>query len=61
MPVEYECKECGKKVILENGEEAPECCGEIMPVCTRAGVAEHARPFEEEDEPCDDGRGGIRK
>ena len=50
MSIEYECKECGKKVMLENGEEAPECCGEIMPVCTMASVAEHARPFDD-DEP----------
>jgi len=50
----YECAECGK---THDGEEAPECCGQPMRVCTSAQAsAEHARPMEDE-EPCDDSRG----
>jgi hypothetical protein len=56
----YECDGCGKQITVEDGAEAPECCGEPMPVCTMASVAEHARPFND-DEPCDDGRAGFRQ
>jgi pyruvate-ferredoxin/flavodoxin oxidoreductase len=39
------------------GREEAEAEGEHMPYCTLAEIAEHSRPFREE-EPCDEGRDG---
>jgi hypothetical protein len=61
MNANYKCSQCGSTQTAPEGE-APVCCGEpmeLMNVCTTAEVAEHARPFNE-DEPCDDGRAGSR-
>ncbi len=62
--MKYSCKECGKTVSVTS-DNVPECCGkpmEQMPldVCTYAFSAEIARP-NNEDEPCDDARTGLRK
>ena len=60
----YECPKCRRQ---EEGdaEQAPVCCGQAMrsigplPVCELTQTAEHSR-LEEDDEPCDDGRAGLR-
>lgn len=65
MPPErraYECDQCNGQVIVDAGAKTPECCGQKMKVipldqCTQADTAEHAR-FENNNEPCDDGRSG---
>ena len=57
----YECSECGKKEIVEDGS-IPECCNQKMKqvpldVCMKAPAdAEHARTMDD-DEACDDFRG----
>ncbi|UCH23269.1 MAG: hypothetical protein JSU83_08715 [Deltaproteobacteria bacterium] len=60
----YECKNCGKKVELEDGESnLPECCELPMeeagplPVCETSDTAEHSR-LDKLGEPCNDGRAG---
>ncbi|MDD4307779.1 MAG: hypothetical protein PHU53_03105 [Thermoplasmata archaeon] len=55
----YECGKCGKVI---RATSLPDCCGRKMtvvklPPCTSAASAEHSRPMEDE-EPCDDSRGG---
>ena len=57
--ITYECGKCGCK---KKAPCPPECCGHkmsIMPLkpCTSAHGPEHSRPMED-DEPCDDSRGG---
>ena len=59
---EYECKHCGKKTEVAEGENAPDCCDETMtevplPFCTTSTTAEHTRG-DDFGEPCDDGRTG---
>lgn len=59
----YLCEECSK--VVPKGEccDVPECCGKPMKVlpleeCVKPPAdAEHAR-FDDEDEPCSDGRTG---
>ena len=59
----YQCEDCEKTARKENSAGVPSCCGKPMKlvpenVCVKApGDAEHAR-FDDEDEPCDDGRAG---
>ncbi len=59
----YYCYGCKRKVPKTEKEEVPECCGTAMKLlpldeCVKApSSAEHAR-FDDEDEPCDDGRAG---
>ena len=57
----YECKNCGKIVRVSDGK-VPLCCDKPMEklpieICTQPAHAETARPMNEED-VCDDGRGG---
>lgn len=58
--IKYECKNCGKVIEVEENEKLPECCGDVMNVCTKVIVAEHYRPFDEDD-ACDDGTAGVRR
>ncbi len=57
----YECTHCKGQKKTKQGDNAPECCGHTMqsiPMdqCTLSATAEHSR-FDQDDEPCDDGRG----
>ena len=61
---EYECLRCARRVEVDPAEAGvPECCGALMtaidrlPTCDLSSTAEHSRPLDDE-EPCDDGRGG---
>ncbi len=60
----YECRKCHRREQVE-AKRVPECCGQPMaaidplPVCNVSQTAEHSR-LEDEGEPCDDGRGGLR-
>jgi hypothetical protein len=60
---EYECKNCGNKVEVAEGETAPDCCKkqmtevEPLPFCTTSDTAEHTGG-DDFGEPCDDGRTG---
>lgn len=61
MRERFECKNCGKKVVVSDGS-IPSCCGKPMnkiplDICLQPSHAEHMRPMESE-EPCDDGRAG---
>lgn len=60
----YKCGVCGTEVSLEPGADIPKCCGQKMlrdlPVCEKQTVAEHYR-MGDDNEPCDDGREGIKK
>jgi hypothetical protein len=58
----YECLTCKRTETIDEGLEAPECCGKKMKklpreICLQPAHAEHARPMER-DEACDDGRAG---
>lgn len=58
----YVCDQCKGQVIIKADADTPECCGRKMKVipmdqCTLADTAEHAR-FNNNNEPCDDGRAG---
>ena len=58
----YECENCKGQVKVKAGGNVPQCCGRTMksiPLsqCTLSTTAEHSR-FDEDDEPCDDGRQG---
>lgn len=58
----YRCRKCDRTQARQAGADAPECCDEAMtpeplPPCTTAAHAEMARNTDD-DEPCDDGRGG---
>jgi len=59
----YQCEDCEKTAQKGDTAEVPDCCGKPMKrvqedVCVKApAAAEHAR-FDDEDEPCDDGRAG---
>jgi hypothetical protein len=56
----YKCKECNQTVVLDNPDEIPVCCNQTMEIELPQCQAVHpqmARPMENE-EPCDDGRGG---
>ena len=58
----YRCEICKGQAVAPSGHPIPECCGQAMqniPMeqCTLSTTAEHAR-FDQEDEPCDDGRSG---
>jgi hypothetical protein len=58
----YECEICKGQAVSPNAGPIPECCGQPMrhiPLdqCTLSTTAEHSR-FDQEDEPCDDGRAG---
>ena len=60
----YECKTCGKQ-IRSSDKKNFYCCGKEMekiPLdqCTQPHEAEYSGPFEE-DEPCNDGRSGIKE
>ena len=64
MPAEqaYECENCAGQKMIKPGDQPPDCCDQPMksiPLdqCTLATTAEHSR-FDQEDEPCDDGRAG---
>lgn len=55
----YNCPGCGEEVIVDDGGQIPECCGEPMkqiPLedCTKAHNAESARLMDE-DGACDEG------
>ena len=57
--LEFQCRACGKRA---KAAEPPECCGQKMDeipleACTQAFGAENSRPMDD-DEPCDDSRGG---
>jgi hypothetical protein len=58
----YECEECGRTEVVTDGS-VPECCGKPMKqvsldVCMKPPAdAESARPMDD-DEACDDFRGG---
>ena len=61
---EYECKNCGSRLEVEDkGANAPECCdtpmqeAEPLPVCEVSETAEHSR-MDTMGDPCDDGRSG---
>ncbi len=60
-PIVYYCEECGKTVSKEDGETVNFCCeksmkSQVADTCLKSGSsAEHAR-FNDEDEPCDEGR-----
>lgn len=61
-PIVYYCEECGKTRSVDDSEELPTyCCDRKMKkqesdFCTKSGSsAEHAR-FDDDDEPCDEGR-----
>lgn len=60
----FECRKCHRREEAEAGQP-PECCGQPMevvdplPVCGVSETAEHSR-LENDGEPCDDGRGGLR-
>ena len=60
---EYECKNCGNKTEVKEGEDAPDCCDDTMteveplPFCTTSTTAEHTGDTGF-GEPCDDGRSG---
>jgi hypothetical protein len=58
----YKCEICEGQVVTPADGPVPECCGQAMrniPLnqCTLTNTAEHAR-FDQDDEPCDDGRAG---
>ena len=58
----YECENCAGQKMTNSEEPSPDCCNRPMksiPLdqCTLATTAEHSR-FDQEDEPCDDGRAG---
>jgi hypothetical protein len=58
----YRCEICKGQVLISSNSPIPECCGQAMrniPLdqCTLSTTAEHAR-FDQEDDPCDDGRSG---
>ena len=61
--VNFECVNCGNKAEKNAGDTSiPECCGKPMQVegldsCGMSTTAEHSR-FDNQDEPCDDGRSG---
>ena len=55
----YQCDDCKKEQIIEDGETAPQCCGipmqEIpLETCTKHYDPEGAR-FQDNDDACDDG------
>jgi len=57
----YECKKCGKTIIVTDGK-LPYCCNKPMKkipldICTQPSHAEHTRPMDDEN-ACDDGRAG---
>jgi len=60
---DYECKNCGNKAEVAEGENAPDCCdntmteAEPLPFCTTSDTAEHTGG-DDFGEPCDDGRSG---
>ncbi len=65
MVNKFKCEECGKEVEVSEKQDVPECCGEKMKqlpldYCIQPSHPEHARPMDDE-EPCDDGRGGIKE
>lgn len=58
----YRCTHCQRTAEYKAGAAAPVCCDEKMraeplPSCTSAPHPEMARNADD-DEPCDDGRGG---
>ena len=58
----FECEQCKSQVMIDAGDSVPECCGRKMrsiPLdqCTLTLTAEHSR-FDQDDDPCDDGRAG---
>lgn len=58
----YRCEICKGQVAISADRPVPECCGQAMqsiPLdqCTLTTTAEHSR-FDQDDEPCDDGRAG---
>jgi hypothetical protein len=64
MPAEnaYQCEQCHREALVNEGQPPPECCGATMrniPLdqCTLTSTAEHSR-MDRLDEPCDDGRSG---
>lgn len=60
----YECRKCHRRAQAE-AKRVPECCGQPMaaidslPVCDVSQTAEHSR-LEDDGEPCNDARGGLR-
>ena len=59
----YQCQKCKKKTKLKDDQKIPSCCGKPMKkisadICLQPDHPEHARPMNDE-EPCDDFRGGI--
>ena len=61
IEVAYQCEKCRGEMLAQEGEAAPECCGQAMATipldqCTLSSTAEHSR-WDADDEPCDDGRG----
>ncbi|MBI9084194.1 MAG: hypothetical protein JEZ11_11395 [Desulfobacterales bacterium] len=61
----FNCETCNGTTEINTGEphDLPECCGkpmkrvEPMDQCLAPPSAEHAR-FDDDSEPCDDGRSG---
>jgi hypothetical protein len=58
----FQCQDCKKIKEALTTDKTPECCGlpmQALPLdqCTLSSTAEHSR-FDDEDEPCDDGRSG---
>lgn len=58
----FNCEVCGTNVKAKSSD-APECCHQpmkkVVPMdqCQASFTAEHSR-FDDNDEPCDDGRAG---
>jgi len=63
----YRCRECGNRLEVRDVDDAPPLCCDVPmerdndrpDVCEASVTAEHSR-FSSTDEPCDDGRQGIR-
>ncbi|MBS3801481.1 MAG: hypothetical protein KGY65_01895 [Candidatus Thermoplasmatota archaeon] len=58
----YQCKECGRTEIVTDGS-VPECCGKPMKeapleVCMKPPADAESARMTDDDEACDDSRGG---
>jgi hypothetical protein len=58
----FQCDRCKRETLATDDGGTPACCGKPMqsiPMdqCTLSTTAEHSR-FDQDDEPCDDGRAG---
>jgi hypothetical protein len=62
----YRCVKCGGTATADADAPAPKCCDQPMQAqapmdaCTTTVSAEHSR-MDVFDEPCDDGRAGIKE